>query len=231
LDYERTVALYEKAGLIKKWKEDPESYQHKAEQDWYEKVKSPKTSDFYQAEELIRRDLVPPDWKPPHVDSRGKPLKYPIKNTNEIFRIRIADGSEWLMSRQFWTGLDQSGNPISKSFNDKEWFDDVLPIYTVKPENPRQRDSKMIREVTSIEHRRKYTVPFKAETVQKLYDMKNGSCNLAIKDETRDRPPYSVESLNHFMTRDFEELWSWASTPNYKMDWSYKDQLEASHIG
>jgi hypothetical protein len=94
MDYERTVALYEKAGLIKKWKEDPESYQHKAEQDWYEKVKSPKTSDFYQAEELIRRDLVPPDWKPPHVDSRGKPLKYPIKNTNEIFRIRIADGSE-----------------------------------------------------------------------------------------------------------------------------------------
>jgi hypothetical protein len=156
MDYERTVALYEKAGLIKKWKEDPESYQHKAEQDWYEKVKSPKTSDFYQAEELIRRDLVPPDWKPPHVDSRGKPLKYPIKNTNEIFRIRIADGSEWLMSRQFWTGLDQSGNPISKSFNDKEWFDDVLPIYTVKPENPRQRDSKMIREVTSIEHREVY---------------------------------------------------------------------------
>ena len=135
------------------------------------------------------------------------------------------------MSRQFWTGLDQSGNPISKSFNDKEFFDDILPIYTVKPENPRQRDSKMIREVTSIEHRRKYTVPFKAETVKNLYDMKNGSCALAIKDESVDRPPYSVESLNHFMTRDFEELWSWASTPNYKMDRSYKDNLEASHIG
>jgi hypothetical protein len=90
------------------------------------------------------------------------------------------------MSRQFWTGLDQSGNPISKSFNDKEWYDDILPIYTVKPENPRQRDSKMIREVTSIEHRRKYTVPFKAETVQKLYDMKNGSYSLAIKDESVD---------------------------------------------
>jgi hypothetical protein len=134
------------------------------------------------------------------------------------------------MSCQFWTGLDQSGNPISKSFNDKEWFDDILPIYTVKPENPRQRDSKMIREVTSIEHRRKYTVPFKAETVQKLYDIKNGQCNLAIKDESTDRPPYSVESLNHFMTREFAELWSWASTPNYKMDRSYKDNLEASHI-
>jgi hypothetical protein len=135
------------------------------------------------------------------------------------------------MSRQMWTGLDQSGNHISKSFNDKEWFDDILPIYTVKPENPRQRDSKMIREVTNIEHRRKYKMPFTAENFQKLYDMKNGTCNLALKDETRDRPSYSVESPEHFKTRGFDELWSWASTPNYKLDRSYKDQLEASHIG
>jgi hypothetical protein len=56
----------------------------------------------------------------------------------------------------------------------------------------------MIREVTSIEHRKKYTMPFTAENFQKLYDMKNGQCSLAIKDETRDRPPYSVESPDHF---------------------------------
>ena len=110
MDYDKTVALYEKAGLIKKWLENPDSYLHKAEKTWMEKVKSPRTNEFYQAEELIRRELVPPDWQPPHTDSRGKPLKYPIKNTNEIFRIRIADGTEWIMSRQFWTGLDQSGN-------------------------------------------------------------------------------------------------------------------------
>ena len=61
--------------------------------------------------------------------------------------------------------------------------------------------------------------------------MKNGQCSLAIKDETRDRPPCSVESPDHFKTRGFDELWNWASTPNYKMDRSYKDQLEASHIG
>ena len=28
MDYSKTVALYEKAGLIKKWKENPESYVH-----------------------------------------------------------------------------------------------------------------------------------------------------------------------------------------------------------
>lgn len=58
-------------------------------------MKSNRTGEFYQAEEL-RRELVPPDWTPPHVDSRGKPVKYPVKITNEIFRIRIADGTEWI---------------------------------------------------------------------------------------------------------------------------------------
>jgi hypothetical protein len=61
MDYEKTVALYEKAGLIKKWLENPESYEHKAEQTWYDKVKSKRTGEFYQAEELIKRELVPPD--------------------------------------------------------------------------------------------------------------------------------------------------------------------------
>ena len=32
MDYEKTVALYEKAGLIKKWKENPESYVHEGKE-------------------------------------------------------------------------------------------------------------------------------------------------------------------------------------------------------
>ena len=80
MDYDKTMELYEKAGLIKKWKENPESYLHKAEKDWIEKVKSPRTNEFYQAEELIRRELVPPDWQPPHTDSRGKPTQVSAKD-------------------------------------------------------------------------------------------------------------------------------------------------------
>jgi hypothetical protein len=186
---------------------------------------------FYQADELIKRELVPPDWTPPHVDSRGKPLKYPVKHTNEIFRIRIADGSEWLMSRQMWWGLDQAGNPVNQSMNDKEWFDEILPIYTLKPENPRQRDSKMIREVTSIEHRRKYTLPFTPENLDKLYAMRDGQCSMVLKDDSKDRPPYSMESFEHTKTREFDELWDWASTPRTKLDRSYGNNLDGSHIG
>ena len=68
MDYEKTVALYEKAGLLKKWKENPESYLHNAEKVWYDKVKSKRTGEFYQAEDLIKREFVPPDWESPYTD-------------------------------------------------------------------------------------------------------------------------------------------------------------------
>jgi hypothetical protein len=38
------------------------------------------------------------------------------------------------------------------SFDDKQCYDDILPIYKQRPENPREKDSKMIREVVGIEH-------------------------------------------------------------------------------
>ena len=231
MDFDKTVELYERAGLLKKWQENPESYVHESEKKWYEKVKSKRTGDFYQADDLIKRELVPPEWTPPHVDSKGKPLKYPIKSISEIYRIRIADGSEWLKSRQMWTGLNDAGSPIDQSMNDKELYDDILPIYTVKPENPRARDSKMIREVTSIEHRKKYTLPFTPENLDKLYAMRNGRCWLVLKDETVDKPPYSIPKLTSFRDSAFEELFQWASTPRTAMDRSYGDSLEASHIG
>lgn len=135
------------------------------------------------------------------------------------------------MSRQMWWGLDQAGNPVNQSMNDKEWFDEILPIYTLKPENPRQRDSKMIREVTSIEHRRKYTSPFTPENLVKLYAMRNGQCSMVLKDDSKARPPYSMESFEHTKTREFDELWDWASTPRTKLDRSYGDNLDGSHIG
>ena len=62
MDYSKTVALYEKAGLIKKWLETPDANLHKAEQTWYEKVTGKRNGEFYQADDLIKRELVPSDW-------------------------------------------------------------------------------------------------------------------------------------------------------------------------
>lgn len=73
--------------------------------------------------------MVPADWEAPHVDAKGKPLKYPLKYVNIIIRLRTAEGSEYLKSSQTWIRLDQAGNPVSISMDDKELFDDTLPIY------------------------------------------------------------------------------------------------------
>jgi hypothetical protein len=168
---------------------------------------------------LINRELVPSDWQPPHVDKRGRPLKYPVKYVNSIIRIRTPDGNEWIKSRQMWWGLDEAGNPLNQSMDDKGIYNDILPIYKLKPENPKERDSKMIREVTTIEYRLKYTEPYKAETIQRLYDMRNGNCSLVLKDESRgDKSPISTEPFEDFRDKPFDELWRLATTPKTSLN-------------
>ena len=206
MDYEQTALMYRNLSQSKKFETTP----------WYDKVKSKRTRDFYQAEDLIKRDMVPPDWQPPHLDSEGKPQIYPVKHVNSIIRVRTMDGKEWLKSRQMWYGLDQAGNQIAQSMDDKEMYDDTLPIYKLQPKDPRNRDSEMIREIRNIEHRIKYTELFNPETVQKLYDVRDGKCTLVLKDETSDGSPVQVISLDDFMNRPFEELWVYLHTPRQK---------------
>ena len=52
-----------------------------------------------------------------------------------------------------------------------------------------------------------------------------------LKDESKDKPPYGVDSYEHLKTREFDELWDMLSTPRYKMDRSYEDYLNNNHIG
>jgi hypothetical protein len=62
--------------------------------------------------------------------------------------------------------------------------------------------------------------------------MKNGRCSLVVIDESGgDHPPVSVPSFENFKTRPFDELWELVTTPKYKMDRSYGDSLDNSHIG
>ena len=232
MDYQKTAELYEKAGQKKRWEQTPEYNSYNAEKNWFDKVRSKRNGEFWQAQDLINRELVPPEWTPPHVDAKGKPVKYPLKHVNCIIRVRALDGNEYLKSRQQWWGLDEAGNPINQTMDDKEVMDEILPIYTLKPENPKARDSKMIREVTSIEHRPKYLLEFTAENAENLWNMRNGNCSLILKDESKgDKPPYSVESFEHFKSREFDELWDMLATPIYKLDRSYKDQMNDSQYG
>jgi hypothetical protein len=238
MDFEQTSLIYSSFGQEKKFKEKPDYNRYKKEQSWYEKVKNKKTNEYYQAEDLLKRELVPDTWQCPDVDKKGKPLKYPIKHANEIIRKRLADGTEWVLSRQMWRGLDQTGSVVELSMNDKECIDDPLPYYRLVPENPKDdprfKDTKMISVIDRLEMRIKYTEPFKPETIQRLYDMRNGNCSLVMIDESGPaHPPVGIPSTSFeaFKNNPFDELWEWAITPKYKMDRSYGDNLDNSHIG
>ena len=91
IDYEQTALIYRNLGHEKKFQEKPDYNRYKKEQSWYEKVKSKRTGEYNQAEDLIKRELVPENWQPQHVDKEGKPVKYPIKYVNEIIRKRLVD--------------------------------------------------------------------------------------------------------------------------------------------
>lgn len=223
MDYQKTFEAYQKYGMGKKFESLPQYSLYNKEIGWYKKVKSPRTNEYFQADDLIRRELVTADWQPPRTDSKGKPVKYPFKEVSEIIRRRLVDGSEWLQSRQMWWGLDSMGNQLNISMNDKECFDDVLPIYTEKPENPkdnpRLKDTKMIRVIDRLEPRIKYTLPFSEKEAQRLYDMRNGKCSLCLIDETgTDWPPINIPSFETFKNSDFQSLWEIVTTPRVKME-------------
>ena len=77
----------------------------------------------------------------------------------------------------------------------------------------------------------KYTLPFTPENVDALYAKRNGQCTLVLKDESKDGPPYSLDSFDHLRTRTFDELWEWAITPKFSLDRSVKDQLQDRQYG
>jgi hypothetical protein len=71
------------------------------EEKWLAQVTNPNTGEFLQPEQLKAAGLVSNDY------SNNK--KYPIKTVYQIQRLQTADGKEWLLSRQMWTGLDRLG--------------------------------------------------------------------------------------------------------------------------
>ena len=49
-------------------------------------------------------------------------------------------------------------------------------------------------------------------------------------DEGAIEGPRQITSVERFESTPFEDLWQEAITPKFKLDRSYKDNLEANHI-
>jgi ABC-type Fe3+ transport system substrate-binding protein len=64
MNQDKKLEAYTMHGLAKQWEKQPDRHRHNKEKEWIKKVKSARTNKFYQAEDLIRRELVPSDWQP-----------------------------------------------------------------------------------------------------------------------------------------------------------------------
>ena len=58
MDYEQTYQVYKNLVQAKKFEEQPDFNQYKKQQGWFEKLKSPRTGEYYQADELVSKELV-----------------------------------------------------------------------------------------------------------------------------------------------------------------------------
>jgi hypothetical protein len=103
-----------------------------AKQNWQQKVTNSNTGTFYKISDLHI------EWRR---NKEDKP--YPIKQANQIIRIKTADGREWLKSKQQWIAIDSQGNEIMESFSDLEEWDKpvfqygmrLLSVSKIKPYN------------------------------------------------------------------------------------------------
>ena len=126
-----------------------------SEEKWFAQVKNPNTDEFFQLEDLRAVGAVPADFR-----KDEKPKKYPVKKIDEIIRIKKADGTEWLISRQTWVGLDRLGNDMTKCFVDPELYDKPVFNYQSKPVNPKDVFSKTERKAVSVMYVKEPTLPF-----------------------------------------------------------------------
>jgi hypothetical protein len=195
------------------------------EEKWLAQVTNPNTGEFLQPEQLKAAGLVSNDY------SNNK--KYPIKTVYQIQRLQTADGKEWLLSRQMWTGLDRLGNELPQAMDDKEsWWKPIF-LYEQVRLDPKDPLGKMQKKTSVNGFTREYTVPFSAKELDKVYSLKRpgGSVSLVLRDSNASNPPRALEKYTDFRDREFDELMEWATTPKFNLDRSVKDQLQERHYG
>jgi hypothetical protein len=226
-DVKRTQKIFEEQGLMKFWKTplqllDDELFEAK--------VINQDTKTYHQTSDL------PLECRKP-----GENRKYPVREVFQIIRIKRVDGTEWLKTRGKIVGLDKAGNEVEHSFVDPELFYKPLIRYEFRkndPKNEHSRSERVCVEAGINPHDNRfteYTLPFNEENFQNLYKMRptesSSSVSLVIWAEGASDRPRQIIDPELFSKKPFDDLWLEAITPKYKLDRSYKDNLESSHIG
>jgi hypothetical protein len=200
-------------------------------------------------DELFEAKVINPDTKtynrvsdlPVEYRKLGENRKYPVRQVLQIYRIKRADGTEWLKSRGRLVGLDKAGNEVEHSFVDPEMFYKPVTRYEFRKNDPKNEYSHSERvcvEAGINPHDNRYTeytLPFNEENFQNLYKQRptesSSSVSMVIWAEGASDRPRQITDPEHFAKRKFDEMWEEMITPRFKLDRSYRDNLEDIHIG
>jgi hypothetical protein len=196
---------------------------------FYQRITNPETDKPYQWADLDSS-----------YRKHGNNITYPLRQINQIVRIRRLDGTEWLKTRGRIVGLDKAGNEVEHSFTDSEIYYEPVVEYGFKPKDTDKPDGPKVRVAigagineTDLIHK-KYTLPFSQKNFDMLYKQRPSqsptSVSLVIIDEGSSEAPRQIVSMEKFRNTPFEDLFVEATTPKLKLDRSYKDNLETSHI-
>src|SRR5215208_8258797 len=177
---------------------------------------------------------------PPRYRKFSNGRKYPVREVLQIIRARRPDFSEWLKSRGRIVGLDKLGNEVEHSFTDPEMYFTPQTKYELKPKDPKNPDGLKERVCVeagineAVAETIRYILPFNAKNFDSLFEQRLGksaaSVSLTILEEGSTERPRQITNHEKFRNTPFEDLWVDATTPKFKLDRSYKDNLEGSHI-
>lgn len=226
-DYKKTEELFKAQGIVDLYKKPLGQLDDEL---FYAKVMNPETNTFYQISDL-----------PSEYRKLGKNRKYPVRQVLQIYRIKRADGTEWLKSRGRLVGLDKAGNEVEHSFVDPEMFYKPVTRYEFRKNDPKNECSHSERvcvEAGINPHDNRYTeytLPFNEENFQNLYTQRptesSSSVSMVIWAEGASDRPRQITDPEHFAKREFDKMWEEMITPRFKLDRSYRDNLEEIHIG
>jgi hypothetical protein len=223
-DYKKTEQIYAEQGITNFWKKPMEMLDDEL---FEAKVINPDTKTYNQFS-------VPVGYR------KLGDRKYPIRQVLQIYRIKKVDGTEWLKSRGRIVGLDKLGNEVKHSFTDPELYYKPLTRYELKRKDPKDENSPLERVcveagINPHDYRyTEYTLLSNQKNFENLYKQRptqsTSSVTLAIYAEGASDRPRQITDPELFSKKPFDDLWLEAITPKYKLDRSYKDNLEASHI-
>jgi len=154
-----------------------------------EEVINPKTGDFYPQKDDDNRAI------------KGTGATYFI---TDIYRIRRADGSEFLYTKGKVYAYNSLGDPIDHFISKPELYTKTIFSYKTEYDDKTKQMEKVLQGPSSAEEI--YTLPFNKENLKSLYDCRqNDLLGLAVKDEPTGKA-FQVKDVTGNISKSYELL-------------------------